>query len=254
MSAPVPWGRWLIIIILVNGARLKVFFVLAVVVLGLTAWWWQWGSRCAQTVVEPIYQGDPDDKSVALTCNVFWGEEYVVPMLEILTEEQVRTTFFIGGTWAKKFPGLVREMTERGHEIGSHGYSHPHPDGLSREANRLEINKAGEILQDITGVKPSLFAPPYGERGAAVLQAAEESGYRTILWSIDTIDWQRPGAEVIINRVLTKAHNGGIVLMHPTEPTVQALPAIIEGLRERGFEMITVGEMLEREEDKNMAP
>lgn len=231
--------------ILVRRANLRRgFCLLAAALLLLTALGLHTRGRAFPVVAEPVYHGDPDVKTIALTCNVFWGEEYVGPMLEILTEKEVRMTFFIGGTWAEKFPEYVREIQWRGHEIGSHGYSHPHPDKISREANAREIIKAQEILLGITGEKPVLFAPPYGERGTAVLQAADDLGYYTILWSIDTVDWQRPEPEVISKRVMSKAHNGGIILMHPTAPTVQALPGIIDVLRQQGYRLVTVGEML----------
>ncbi len=198
---------------------------------------------------EPLYQGDADKKEMALTCNVFWGEEYIGPMLEILTEKDVKITFYIGGTWAEKFPELVKEIQSRGHEIGSHGYAHPHPDRISREENIRDITRAQDVIEDITGKKPNLYAPPYGERGDVVLQVAEELGYRTVLWSIDTIDWQRPAPQVLRERVSGKAHNGGIVLMHPTAPTVEALPGIIDDLHGRGFKLITVGEMIRKKND-----
>jgi probable sporulation protein (polysaccharide deacetylase family) len=198
------------------------------------------------TVVEPIYQGDENIKAMALTCNVFWGEEYIGRMLDIFKEKNVQATFFIGGTWAEKFPDLVKKISEQGHEIGSHGYSHPHPDSLSRQENLQDISRAEKIIADLTGKKPRLYAPPYGERGPAVLEAAQELGYRTVLWSIDTVDWQRPAPEVIRKRVLNKMENGAIVLMHPTAPTINALPGIIDALQEQGYQLITVGKMLEQ--------
>ncbi len=205
----------------------------------------------ATAIVEPIYQGDENVKAMALTCNVFWGEEYMSQMLEILKEKNVKATFFIGGTWAEKFPQLVKKISSQGHEIGSHGYSHPHPDNISLQENLQDISKAEKIIFDITGKKPRLYAPPYGERGPAVLEAAQELGYRTVLWSIDTVDWQRPAPEVISERVLNKMENGAIVLMHPTAPTVSALPGIIDGLKEQGFQLTTVGKMLKQFPNKN---
>ncbi|WP_347490873.1 polysaccharide deacetylase family protein [Desulfoscipio sp. XC116] len=199
--------------------------------------------------IEPLYQGDENVKAMALTCNVFWGEEYMGRMLEVLEEKNVHMTFFIGGTWAEKFPELMKKIYEQGHEIGSHGYSHPHPDNLSKQENSLDITKAEKIIYDITGEKPRLYAPPYGERGPAVLEAAQELGYRTVLWSIDTVDWQRPAPEVISKRVFNKMENGAIVLMHPTAPTIHALPSIIDGLEEEGFQLITVGKMLEQKRE-----
>jgi len=207
--------------------------------------------KVSAMVAEPVYQGNEEVKAVALTCNVFWGEEYIGRMLEILEEKNVRMTFFIGGTWAEKFPDLVRKIHAGDHEIGSHGYAHPHPDQISREANKRDIAKAEKVIQDITGEKPVLYAPPYGERGTAVLQAARDMGYRTILWSIDTIDWQRPAPEVIRDRVMGRIHNGAIVLMHPTAPTAHALPDIIAGLQGRGYRLVPVGELLKESPHKN---
>ena len=200
--------------------------------------------KTASVTAEPIYQGDEKSKTMALACNVFWGEEYIGRMLEILEEKDVKATFYIGGTWAEQFPELVKKIKEKGHEIGSHGYSHPHPDQLSVDENKKDIAKAETIIQKLTGEKPRLYAPPYGERGKSVLQAASDLGYRTVLWSIDTIDWQLPDPGTIVERVTSKAHNGAIVLMHPTAPTVKALPQLIDTLRKRGYQIVTVGEIL----------
>ncbi len=188
---------------------------------------------------------------IALTFNVFWGEEYISGLLDILKENNVKSTFFMGGMWVKKFPDLTKKIYLQGHEIGSHGYSHPHPDSLSKSANIKEIEKTEGLLYEVTGIKPNLFAPPYGERGPAVLQAAEEAGYTTILWSVDTIDWQRPDSGTIVRRVVQKAESGSIVLMHPTDPTVKALPEIIKRLQEKGYSFVTVSSMLEHMRTEN---
>ncbi len=192
----------------------------------------------------PIYQGAEDKREIALTVNVYWGEEYLPQMLETLQEHNVKATFFIGGMWAEKFPDLLKQIAAAGHEIGSHGYSHPHPDQLSKAGNLREMQRAEKIIEEITGKKVKLFAPPYGERGNEVLAAAEEAGYRFILWSVDTIDWQRPSPETIVQRVTQKIHNGAIVLMHPTAPTVKALPEIIKELKANGYQMVTVSQLI----------
>ncbi|WP_031514438.1 polysaccharide deacetylase family protein [Desulfofalx alkaliphila] len=198
-----------------------------------------------QPTLAPIYQGDQGRKEIALTVNVYWGEEYLPQMLKIMEEEKVKATFFIGGMWAEKFPDLLKEIAQQGHDIGSHGYSHPHPDHLNKAGNLREIKRSEKIIKEIIGKDIKLFAPPYGERGNSVLAATEEAGYQLILWSIDTIDWQRPAPDTIVQRVISKAHNGAIVLMHPTAPTVRALPTIIKELKGRGYEFITVTELLE---------
>ena len=198
-----------------------------------------------ERTLSPIYQGSDREKKIALTCNIFWGEEYIPRMLEILQEHDVKMTFFPGGTWVEDFPELLKSIDGAGHEVGTHGYAHLHPDQLSKSANLRDMQKAEELIYQAIHKRPKLYAPPYGEKGAAVLKAAEEQGYSFILWSIDTIDWQRPSPEVIVRRVVGKAHNGAIVLMHPTAPTVSALPQIIQELKKQGYQFVMVGEMMD---------
>lgn len=199
----------------------------------------------AITAVAPVYQGSGQEKKVALTFNVVWGEEYVPQILELLKKYNVPATFFVGGQWAEDFPALTKQIAQDGHEVGNHGYSHPHPDRISRSANLEEIKKTETAIENTCGLKTKLFAPPYGERGEAVLQAAEDAGYHTILWSVDTIDWQRPDPSIVVKRVVKKVHNGAIVLMHPTAPTVHALPEIISELKNEGYEIVKVSILLE---------
>lgn len=195
---------------------------------------------------QPIYQGSPRYKEMALTVNVFWGEEYIPQMLDILRRENVKATFFLGGTWVKKYPDLAASIARAGHEIGSHGYSHPHPDQLSKAGNLRDILKAEEVISGATRVKPKLYAPPYGERGTSVLLAAGEASYTTILWSVDTVDWQLPPPDIVVRRVVSRAHNGAIVLMHPTAPTINALPEIIRQLKRDGYQLVTISSLLEK--------
>ncbi|HHY60025.1 MAG TPA: polysaccharide deacetylase family protein [Clostridia bacterium] len=195
---------------------------------------------------QPIHRGSDQEPQVALTFNVDWGEEYVPGILNALDAYQAKATFFVTGRWAKKFPELTQEIAKRGHEIGNHGYSHPHPDRISKEKNQEEIKAAEKVINEITGVKTNLFAPPYGEHGAHVLKAADELGYKTILWTVDTVDWD-PGrtAEMIQGKVLERVQNGAIILMHPTDRTLKALPVILKSLKDKGYEMVTVTEVLQ---------
>ena len=100
------------------------------------------------------------------------------------------------------------------------------------------------VIQEITGEKPTLFAPPYGEFSELTVKAVNSMNYRLIMWTIDTIDWKKPGVEYIVNKILENAGNGKIVLMHPTEDTVRAMPTIIENLHRQGFKITTVSELL----------
>lgn len=196
-------------------------------------------------VVSPIYIGDTGQKAVSLMVNVDWGEELIPRMLEIFREKQVKTTFFITGRFAAKFPDTVKNIAAEGHEIGNHGYSHPHADNIGLEENKNEILRTEKIFNEL-GIKSSkLFAPPYGEHKPHVLEAAESLGYRTIMWTVDTIDWQDPPPEKIIERVIKKADNGVLVLMHPKECTIKALATMIEELRKQEFNIKIVSELIQ---------
>ena len=192
---------------------------------------------------QPIFHGNIAEPKVAFACNVFWGEEFLPDMLNTLEANNIKITFFIGGSWAKRFPGVVTELSTRGHELGNHTYSHPHPNTLSKEKNKEQILRAEQLVTELTQFKTTLYAPPYGEYNDTVLSAASELGYTTIMWSIDTIDWQRPPAEIIINRVMKKINNGAIILIHPTESTAKALPELIKQIKSKGYTITTVSDI-----------
>lgn len=194
---------------------------------------------------DPIYRGADDDKEVAFACNVVWGNEYLPEILRILKENDAEITFFIGGDWAKRFPEELKTIYNAGHELGNHGYDHKKQSQLNIEQNKQEILKAEDAIKKVTGIKTTLFAPPYGDLNDTVVNAAEGLGYKVIMWSIDTIDWNTKDYNVILERIESKHHNGAIVLMHPTEATVKALPGMIKSLKSKGYEIVNVSEVLE---------
>ena len=193
---------------------------------------------------QPIFHGNVKEQKVAFACNVFWGEEFLPDMLSTLEANHIKITFFIGGSWGKRFPNVVAELAHGGHELGNHTYSHPHPNTLSKDKNKEQIQRAEQLVTELTQIKTTLYAPPYGEYNDTVLSAANELGYTTIMWTIDTIDWQRPPAEIIINRVMKKIDNGAIILMHPTESTAKALPELIRQIQNRGYMISTVSDII----------
>lgn len=196
-------------------------------------------------VVNPIYMGNTENRAVALMINVDWGEEVLPDMLDILKSKNVKGTFFISGRFAGKFPDLVGRISQEGHEIGNHGYSHPHVDKLSTETNQKEIRDTEDVFNKLNLNYAKIFAPPYGEHKSHVVEAAAALGYKTIMWTADTIDWQDPPPETIIKRVLGKADNGALILMHPKKCTLSALPAVIDGLQARNYQIKTVTEIIQ---------
>lgn len=193
----------------------------------------------------PIYKGNENLNKIALECNVVWGTEYIPNMINILKEHDIKITFFIGGEWARDNPNMLKLISREGHEIGNHGFSHKHHSKLSFEEDIDEIKNTEKIINEITGITTCLFAPPYGEFDQTTLRAASSNNYKTIMWSIDTIDWRGDGVEAITDRVLKNHHNGAFILIHPTEDTIKALPTIIKGLKEKGYEIGTISELLQ---------
>lgn len=194
---------------------------------------------------DPIYKGNETDKEVAFACNVVWGNEYLPDMLNEFKKNNIKISFFIGGDWADKNKELLMRIYEDNHEIGNHGYNHLKPTQISEEKNREEIIKTQEAIDNILGVKTKLFAPPYGDLNKKVTQIAESLGYKVIMWSVDTIDWNTKDYTKILERVDNKIHNGAIVLMHPTESTIKALPIMIDNLKNKNYEIVTVSEVLD---------
>ncbi len=202
----------------------------------------------------PIYQGNPAKREMALVINVAWGNENLLPMLATLEEEKVHATFFLVGRWATKYPDLVRAIAAGGHEFGNHAYSDPHLPMLDRGAIAEEIERTSAVIKEITGQDVMFFSPPYNDFDQKVLDVASELGYLTVLCSLDTADWMRPGVERIVRRVVPRAHNGGIVLMHPTEQTPKALVQIIKGLKEQGYKLVTISQLLAPNPEKAEIP
>lgn len=193
----------------------------------------------------PYYHGVRGRNQIALTINVDWGEEFIPGMLKIMEERDVRATFFVTGQWAKKNKEMLKLMADKGHEIGNHGYSHQHPAKLSRDGLIELIKKNEEVIYQITKQRTRLFAPPYGEVDERIAGIVSSIGYKTIMWSADTIDWQRPAPEIIVQRAVNKIDDGGIILMHPTEPSLAALDDIIDILTKRGYRFVTVSELIQ---------
>ncbi len=196
-------------------------------------------------VMAPIFRGSTDKASVSLMFNVDWGEEYIPELLEILKQEDVKATFFPTGTWAEQNSELLAQVISDGHEVGNHGGSHVHVEHLSKEKLQDVIKQGESMILQATGVSPAkLFAPPYGEWSDSTVEYALEIGYQTILWSVDTVDWRLPAPEVIWKRALAGAKPGALILLHPTEPTVEALPEILSGLKQKNLNIVIVSELL----------
>jgi probable sporulation protein (polysaccharide deacetylase family) len=196
----------------------------------------------------PIYRGNEHKKMVALMVNVAWGTEHVPEMLEIFRRENVKATFFLDGSWLKKNPEVARQILQAGHEIGNHAYSHPLMSQVPRERIESEIAKTEKLIQEILGVKSKWFAPPAGDFNQQVIDIASQHRMKTVLWTTDTVDWRKTSTPAImVQRVEKQVGPGHLILMHPTDRTVEALPQIIALIKKKGLQLGTVEQVLSSE-------
>ena len=193
---------------------------------------------------EPIYKIETEEKTISLMINVYQGEEYVKEYLKLFEKEDIKATFFLGGSWIAKNTELVKEIYDLGHEIGNHGYNHKMHTKLTSEESTKEINRTNALIREITGQKCILFAPPAGDVNEKVVAEALDCGCKTIMWSADTIDWRDQDVKKIYSRVERNLKPGVLVLMHPTEATLKTLPDIILLAKAKGYTFKTVGEQL----------
>lgn len=195
----------------------------------------------------PIYRGNPGKPMAALMINVAWGNEYIGPMLNTLDEANVKATFFLDGSWLKKNAEVAREIQKRGHQIENHAYSHPNMSRLEHSRARLEISKTKELLKNELNVDNRWFAPPSGDYNEQTVKLAAEQGLKTVLWTLDTVDWRKPPAASIVDKIERQVGAGSLILMHPTASSRDALKDMIKVIRKKGLLLGTVEETLSEE-------
>lgn len=236
-----------------NGKKIKQFLILLMAVVFAAGVIYSEKDNItvfSQAAPSAIYSVETDKKVVALTFDVSWGDVRTEPILKILQDKGVKkATFFLSSPWSQTHQEIVKKIAQAGYEIGSHGHKHVNYSGLSDDEIRQQITTAHSILSDITGKAPNLIRMPNGDFDKRVLSIAAEMNYKVIQWDTDSLDWMNKGVDNIINRVVTKAHPGDIILMHASDTvkqTHEALPAIIDQLRAKGFEFVSVGELLQQ--------
>jgi probable sporulation protein (polysaccharide deacetylase family) len=198
----------------------------------------------------PIYKGHPDKPMVTFIINVAWGNEYLSEMLATLKKHNISVSFFLEGNWVKKNPDLAKMIVSSGHEVGNHSYSHPDMKQLTAGKAREQMVKTNEIIEAATGEKCIWFAPPSGSYRDETIKVADEINMKTVMWTVDTVDWKKPSPDVLINRVMTKIDNGSMVLMHPTESTAKSLDRLITQIKQKELKIGTVSELMSEERVK----
>lgn len=192
----------------------------------------------------PIYNVETNENKVAFTMNCAWNADDIDKILEILKNNNVKITFFVVGDWVDKYPEAVKKMSEAGHEIASHSNTHPKVANLSYEENIKEIEESVEKIEKITGKKSNLYRPPYGEYNNTVIRSAEDKGYKSIQWNLDTLDYTGLTGEEMWKRI-EKVKPGDIILSHNgTKHTADSLDMLIKNIKSKKIEIVKVSELI----------
>lgn len=193
----------------------------------------------------PIYNVETEENKIALTINCAWNAEDIDLILETLTANNAKATFFIVGDWANKFPEAIKKISDTGHEIANHSETHAHVNNLNYEKNVEEITKCSDRINKITGTQTTLYRGPYGEYNDTVIKAAEDNKHVMIQWNIDSLDYKGLTGEQMWERIDAKLSKGSIILMHNgTENTALSLDTIIKNIKEKGYELVTVSDLI----------
>ena len=202
-------------------------------------------SASATTRQLPIYCVQRDEKVLSISFDAAWGNEDTQQLIDILGKYQIKATFFVVGDWVDKYPESVKALSDAGHEVMNHSNSHAHMTQLSREDIVADINACNDKIEAVTGVRPTLVRPPYGEYDDNVISAIRSMEIEPIQWDVDSLDWKDLSAAEITKRVTGQVQNGSIVLFHNAAlHTPEALPGIIDALLQEGYSFVPISQLI----------
>ncbi len=179
-----------------------------------------------------------------------WGNEDTAKILDILARNNVHVTFFMTGGWVEKYPEDVKAIAAAGHDLGNHSENHKKMSELNTDECKQEILSVNDKVKALTGSDMFLFRPPYGDYNNNLITTTRSINYYPIQWDVDSLDWKNYGVDSIINTVLNHKHlgNGSIILMHNgAKYTADALESVIKGLKEKGFEIVPISQLIIRD-------
>ncbi|MGG4033281.1 polysaccharide deacetylase family protein [Paenibacillus cisolokensis] len=198
-----------------------------------------------------VISGPRNAMKVALTFDDVPDPRFTGQVLDILAKHKVKATFFVVGWRAVKYPELVRRIHREGHTIGNHSYGHAAFSALSEASFIKEIRTTDTVLSRLTGSEPRLIRPPYGEISSRQLQWARDNGRIVVNWDVDSVDWKGINQYQILKNVRKTLQPGSIILQHAgggvgqdLSGTIAALPGLIAMLRNEGYELVTVPDLL----------
>lgn len=198
----------------------------------------------------PIYCVDTTENKVALSFDAAWGADDFERIMETLDKHKVKVTFFMTGGWVETYPDCVKELVERGHDLGNHSEHHYDMTSISKAEQQDELLRVHDRVKELTGYEMYLFRPPYGAYSNSVINTAYGLGYYPIQWSVDSLDWKDYGVDSIINTVCNHKAlaPGAIILCHNgAKYTADALDAMLTSLEEKGYQIVPISELIMRQ-------
>jgi len=196
-----------------------------------------------------------DQPVIALTFDDGPSAVLTPRLLDILKQRNIKVTFFVLGQLVQQHPEILQRAIAEGHEVGNHSWDHKPLNKMAEGGLRHEVADTSSEITKATGKPVTLFRPPYGATNARLNRALEkEYGMKVILWSVDPLDWKRPGPQVVSQRILKGTQSGSIILSHDIHPgTIEAMPSTLDALLAKGYKFVTVSELLSME-SKQPAP
>ncbi len=196
-----------------------------------------------------------DEMKIALSFDDGPHPIYTKDVLSVLRHHDIKATFFVIGENANYYPDVLCQITEEGHEIGNHTFTHSLKKNINQKVLTDELKKSHNTIKNICGYEVKLFRPPGGIINDKVKETVCELGYKIVLWNIDTKDWAHSSVESITKNVLSNTKSGSIILFHDyiykNSPTIEALEKIIPKLKEQGYSFVTVGELIDSDKKTN---
>lgn len=205
--------------------------------------------------VSVISSGTVHDKWIALTFDDGPYPPYTDRLLDVLKAKRIHATFFLVAEQAQQYPELVRRMKAEGHTVGLHAFRHRDFLKLTEEEKRKDLEQGKKLLRDITGKNPVYWRPPHGFRDFSVMETAAAQNLTVVNWSVIPRDWTGIDSQEIFRRVMDKAEDGSMVLLHDgdspgykasRQATVDAVTPLIDSLWEKGYHLVSLEEYQEK--------
>ena len=193
----------------------------------------------------PIYSVKTEENKYGISFDAAWGADKTSEIMDICDSYGVKATFFLVGFWIEKYPEKVKEIYNRGFEIGIHSMTHPDMTKLTKSQMVTELKNNQKLIEDLTGYVPKLFRPPYGYYNNTLIETCEELKLSCIEWSVDSLDWKGLSGSELSGRVISKTKVGSIVLFHNnSDHIIEGLKMVLEYFKTKNLNATNIGDLI----------